>query len=156
MASSQQFHASLVLGGSPDGPALAGLARRAESLGFNAIVIPDAPGFAPSVFPALAWIAAATTTLEVGTHVLNNETRHPLHVAREAATVHALSSGRLILGLGAGRDRNGEDIHEYGIALDSPGRRVDRLAASIGIMRELFAGETVDVNWNPYAVTSVS
>ncbi len=150
------FHVSLVLGGFPAGPDLAELARRAESLGFDAMVIPDAPGFAPSVFPGLAWIAAATSTLQVGTHVLNNETRHPLHVAREAATVHSLSGGRFILGVGTGRDRNGEDIREYGIALESPGRRVARLEASLTILRALFAGETVTVESPEYTLTEAA
>jgi alkanesulfonate monooxygenase SsuD/methylene tetrahydromethanopterin reductase-like flavin-dependent oxidoreductase (luciferase family) len=46
--------------------------------------------------------AEATRSLRVGTNVLNNDFRHPVLVAREAATIDLLTEGRLQLGLGAG------------------------------------------------------
>jgi alkanesulfonate monooxygenase SsuD/methylene tetrahydromethanopterin reductase-like flavin-dependent oxidoreductase (luciferase family) len=52
--------------------------------------------------PALISAAEATKNLRVGTNVLNNEFRHPVLVAREAATADLLTEGRLQLGLGAG------------------------------------------------------
>lgn len=146
------FHASIVQGGPPDGSGLTTLARRAEDLGFDALVMPDATGQAPAVFPALAWVAAHTSTLHVGTHVLNNDLRHPLHVARDAATIHALSGGRFTLGLGAGRDRTGDDIREFGIPLDRPGRRVTRLETATGIIRALLAGDTVTTSGPDYTL----
>jgi probable F420-dependent oxidoreductase len=146
------FHASIVQGGPPDGPALAELALRAEGLGFDALVIPDAAGHAPAVFPSLAWVAARTTTLQVGCHVLNNDLRHPLHVARDAATIHTLSGGRFILGIGAGRDRNGEDIRAYGIPVDPPGRRVSRLEEAVGIIGHLLDGEVVSTSGPNYTL----
>jgi len=152
--SNYPFHTSIVAGGAPDGPALAGLAQRVEDLGFDALVMPDAPGYAPSVFPGLAWVAANTTRLQVGTHVLNNEIRHPLNVAREAATVHALSGGRFILGMGTGRDRDGADIRPFGIRVDPPGKRVTRLEASVAIIKDLFAGNTVSTAGPDYLLES--
>jgi len=149
-ATTRPFHTSIVHGGAPDGPALARVAQRAEALGYDALVMPDAPGFAPSVFPGLAWVAASTTRLHVGTHVLNNELRHPINVAREAATVQGLSDGRFILGLGTGRDRDGADIRPFGIAVDPPGKRVTRLEASVDIIQRLFAGETVSTTGPDY------
>jgi alkanesulfonate monooxygenase SsuD/methylene tetrahydromethanopterin reductase-like flavin-dependent oxidoreductase (luciferase family) len=142
-SSNHSFHTSIVHGGAPDGAALAAVAKRAESLGYDALVMPDAPGFAPSVFPGLAWVAANTTRLQVGTHVLNNELRHPLNVAREAATLQGLSGGRFILGMGTGRDRDGADIRPFGIQVDPPGKRVSRLEASTAIITDLFAGKSV-------------
>jgi alkanesulfonate monooxygenase SsuD/methylene tetrahydromethanopterin reductase-like flavin-dependent oxidoreductase (luciferase family) len=56
--------------------------------------------FAP--MPALISAAEATKNLRIGTNVLNNDFRHPVLVAREAATVDLLTEGRLELGLGAG------------------------------------------------------
>lgn len=143
--SSQPFHASVIEGGAPDGPALIALAQRVESLGFDAIVLPDAPGRAPTVLPTLAWIAAGTTTLQVGSQVLNNDLRHPLHVAREAATIHALSGGRVILGMGTGHPRTGDDLRQFGIPLDPTGQRVTRFEQAIAIIKALFAGETVSL-----------
>ncbi|HXM56384.1 MAG TPA: LLM class flavin-dependent oxidoreductase, partial [Candidatus Dormibacteraeota bacterium] len=62
-------------------------ARRAEALGYDALVIPDhlLQQFAP--LPALAAVAGATTRLRVGTFVLNNDLRHPAVVAQELATL---------------------------------------------------------------------
>jgi alkanesulfonate monooxygenase SsuD/methylene tetrahydromethanopterin reductase-like flavin-dependent oxidoreductase (luciferase family) len=55
-----------------------------------------------SPFAALAVVAEATSTLRVGTLVLNNDLRHPALVAREALALDSLSEGRVELGLGAG------------------------------------------------------
>src|SRR5947208_2390396 len=87
------------------------------------------PARAP--MPALVAAAEATKTLRLGTNVLNNDLRHPVLVAREAATVDLLTDGRLQLGLGAGSIRSEYD--EAGLAFE-PGRiRVERLAEAVAI-----------------------
>jgi probable F420-dependent oxidoreductase len=149
---SQPFHASVIQGGAPDGPTLTTFAQQLESLGFNAIVLPDAPGRAPAVLPTLAWIAASTSTLQVGSQVLNNDVRHPLQVARDAATVHALSGGRVILGMGTGHPNTGDDLRQFGIPLDPPGQRVTRFEHAIGIIKALFADETVSLSDQNYTM----
>src|SRR5712671_5532229 len=77
-------------------------AQKAEELGYSVFTVPDhiARIFAP--MPALMSAAAATKRLRVGTNVLNNDFRHPVLVAREAATADLLTDGRLQVGLGAG------------------------------------------------------
>src|SRR2546423_3699648 len=102
-------------------------ARRVEAQGYGGLVIADhVVGNGLSPFPALAAAAAATTTLRLGTLVLDNDFRNPLLLAREAATVDVISSGRLELGIGAGwHDR---DNHSLGISYDPPRVRVERLA----------------------------
>jgi alkanesulfonate monooxygenase SsuD/methylene tetrahydromethanopterin reductase-like flavin-dependent oxidoreductase (luciferase family) len=77
-------------------------ARKVEDLGYFSLTVPDhlADMFAP--IPAVVSAAAATTHLRVGTNVLNNDFRHPVLIAREAATVDLLTDGRFQLGLGAG------------------------------------------------------
>jgi alkanesulfonate monooxygenase SsuD/methylene tetrahydromethanopterin reductase-like flavin-dependent oxidoreductase (luciferase family) len=77
-------------------------ARKLEGLGYDTLTVPDhlADFFAP--MPALVSAAEATTTLRLGTNVLNNDFRHPVLVAREEATVDLLTGGRFELGLGAG------------------------------------------------------
>src|SRR5437773_2881695 len=77
--------------------------RRVEALGYATLVIPDNMRHTLAPIPALAVAAAATTTLRLGTYVLANDLRHPVQLAKEVATLDRLSSGRLELGIGAGR-----------------------------------------------------
>jgi alkanesulfonate monooxygenase SsuD/methylene tetrahydromethanopterin reductase-like flavin-dependent oxidoreductase (luciferase family) len=78
------------------------LAREAEDLGYSTLFVPDhfGPQLAPG--PALTAAADATTTLRLGTLVLDNDYKHPVVTAKEMATIDLLSSGRLELGIGAG------------------------------------------------------
>ncbi len=82
-----------------------------------------------------------TTRLHIGGFVFANDYRHPLILAREAATLDLLSDGRLELGLGAGWRT--ADYRQLGMPYDAPGRRIDRLVESIGLIKRLLAGETV-------------
>lgn len=120
----------------------AATARRAEALGYGALLIPDHLGRQLSPFSALAAAAAATTRLRVGAFVFANDYRHPLVLAREAATLDLLSGGRLELGLGAGWATG--DYRKLGIPYERPGVRIDRLVEAVGIVKRLLAGETVD------------
>lgn len=117
-------------------------ARRAEGVGFDSILIGDhvVDGIL-SPMVALDAMAEVTTTLRVGTCVLNNDFRHPALLAREAATLDLLSDGRLELGIGAGHAA--PEYAEIGLAFDSPARRVDRLEESVAILARLFDGETL-------------
>src|SRR5215471_14868401 len=78
------------------------LARKTEDLGYSTLYVPDHldDQWAPMVAVTVA--AEATTTLRVGTLVLDNDFRHPVVLAKEAATLDLASDGRLELGLGAG------------------------------------------------------
>ena len=78
------------------------LARRAEGSGFDALYVADHLGATASPFTALAAAAGATSTLKLGTYVLNTGIRDPLSIASEAATLDVISHGRFMLGLGAG------------------------------------------------------
>lgn len=62
---------------------------------------PDPPNFY-EVFITLAWVAAATSTVKLGTAVLVVPTRDPVITAKQAATLDVLSGGRLLLGVGIG------------------------------------------------------
>lgn len=117
------------------------LARRAEELGYSAVLVPDHLGQQLSPIAAMATAAAATRSLRIGGFVFANDFRHPLMLAREAATLDLLSDGRLELGLGAGWRT--ADYRQLGIAYDAPGRRIDRLVEASGLVKRLLAGETV-------------
>src|SRR4051794_37847969 len=81
-------------------------AHKVEDLGYDTLTVPDHLTDFMAPMPALVSAAEATKRLRVGTNVLNNDLRHPLLVAREAATVDLLTDGRLLLGLGAGSIRS--------------------------------------------------
>jgi probable F420-dependent oxidoreductase len=117
------------------------LARRAETLGYDVLVMPDHLGRQLSPFAALGAAAAATTRLRVGAFVFANDYRHPLMLAREAATLDLLSGGRFEMGLGAGWMTS--DYRQLGMAYDPAPRRIDRLAEATPLIRRLLAGETV-------------
>ena len=124
-----------------DAAAWVTLARRAEELGYATLVMPDHLTGQLAPMPALAAAAGATRTLRIGTFVLANDYRHPLLMAREAATLQQLSGGRFELGLGAGWMRS--DYRQLGMPYDRPGVRIDRLLETLDITRRLFAGERV-------------
>lgn len=128
------------------------LARRCESLGYSTLFIPDHLDDQYSPLVALTVAAEATESLAVGTLVLDNDFRHPLLVAKEAATLDLLSEGRLELGLGAGWMQT--DYDESGIAYDPPGVRVDRLEEALEVIRRLFTEELVTYAGEHYQLTA--
>ncbi len=135
------FRFAVQQGSAPSGERWAALARRAESIGYDVLVMPDHLGRQLSPFVALAAAAAATTRLRVGAFVFANDYRHPLILAREAATLDLLSGGRLEVGLGAGWMTS--DYRQLGMTYDPAPRRVDRLEEAIPLIKRLLAGETV-------------
>jgi len=116
-------------------------ARRFEAAGYDTLWIADHVGMLDP-FTALVAAAGATDRMRVGTYVLNVEFWNPLLLARAAATTQLLSGGRLVLGLGAGHAQ--VEFDQAGLRYPPPGRRVDRLAAMVPVVRRLLAGETVD------------
>src|SRR5215472_7349191 len=62
-------------------------ARKIEALGYDTFNAPDHLADFLAPLPALVSAAEATNHLRVGTNVLNNDLRHPVLVAREAATL---------------------------------------------------------------------
>src|SRR5215218_8968084 len=72
--------------------------RFAESLGFHSAWTAEAYG-SDSIVP-LTWVAATTTTLHVGTAIMQMPARTPAATAMTAATLDLLSGGRFRLGLG--------------------------------------------------------
>lgn len=118
-------------------------AKRVESLGFDTLVIPDGMRYTYAPFEALAVAAAATSRLRIGTYAIANDYRHPVMLAKETATVDALSDGRFELGIGAGRPSAATDNAMLGKQFDSGNTRLDRLSEALSIVKALLAGETV-------------
>ena len=112
-------------------------ARMAEGLGYSTLYVSDHldAQFGPIVATTVA--AEATSTLHVGSVVLNNDLRHPVVLAKEIATLGLAAEGRVEVGLGAGWLRS--DYEQAGIELDQPAVRVDRLAESLVVMKRLWS-----------------
>jgi probable F420-dependent oxidoreductase len=127
--------------------------REVESLGYATLFVPDHFDEAYGPLASLGAAAAITTTLRLGTLVLDCDFRHPAVLAREFATIDLLSDGRLEVGLGAGWKRL--DYERSGIPMDPPKVRVDRMIEHTKVLRGLFAGEAVTFAGEHYRITDL-
>jgi probable F420-dependent oxidoreductase len=130
------------------------LARKAEDLGYSTLYVPDHldDQWAPMV--ALTVAAEATTTLRVGTLVLDNDFRHPVVLAKEAATLDVVTGGRFEFGLGAGWMTS--DYEASGIPMEKPSVRVARLAESLEIMRAMWRDGSATFDGAHYRVSAAA
>ena len=88
-------------------------------------------------FALIAWLAARTERVRLFPAVANLPLRHPAMLAKEAATIDALSGGRFELGLGAGAFWEG--IEAFGGPRRSGPESVDALEEAIAILRACWA-----------------
>jgi probable F420-dependent oxidoreductase len=131
------FRFAAQIDGAPTAKAWAERARQAEDLGYSCLTMPDHFGDQLAPVPALMAAADATTTLRIGTLVFDNDYKHPLVLAKEAATLDLLSDGRLELGLGAGWMKT--DYQQSGMPYDPPAVRVDRFEEAVAVMKGLMS-----------------
>src|SRR3981081_3180523 len=112
-------------------------ARQVEALGYSSLYLPD--HFTDQLGPIAALMAAAdaTTRLRVGSLVFDNDYRHPVVLAKEAATIDLLSEGRFDLGLRAGWLTS--DYEQSGIPLDPVSTRIGRMEEGLRVIKGLFA-----------------
>ncbi|MDG1877394.1 MAG: LLM class flavin-dependent oxidoreductase [Acidimicrobiales bacterium] len=131
------------------------MARAAEAAGFDSIwvgdhLLYDLPRGARGPWEAwttLAAIAAVTDQVEIGPLVASTSFHAPPMLAKQAATVDAISEGRLILGLGAGWNRREYDA--FGFPYD---RRVSRFEEAFTIVRTLLRDGEIDFHGDYYDV----
>jgi alkanesulfonate monooxygenase SsuD/methylene tetrahydromethanopterin reductase-like flavin-dependent oxidoreductase (luciferase family) len=121
-------------------------AEEAEGLGFDFVSMSDhLHGDQPTfeTWTLLAWVAAATTRVRLLTNVLGLPYRPPAVTAKMAETLHRLSGGRLLLGLGAG----GADVEfrAFGLSVLPPGEKVAALDEAIAAVRALWERPQVAV-----------
>jgi probable F420-dependent oxidoreductase len=112
--------------------------RTAADLGYDTVHVPDHLGLA-APFPALVAAAEATSTMRLGTFVLNTALYHPWVLARDVADTHRLTDGRFELGLGTGYLE-----HEFaaaGVPFGSGAERLRHLADTLREVRERLAAE---------------
>ncbi len=125
----------------------ASVASAAEAAGFESlwtgehIVLPE-PQAPPSPVPAntpfidsavaLAYVAACTTKVKLGTGIIILPQRNPVVLAKELASVDVLSNGRLIFGIGIGYLK--PEFDAIGVPFDHKGSRTEEfLAATIAL-----------------------
>ena len=128
-------------------------AREVEALGYSTVFVPDHLDEGPGPIAALAAFASVTTTLNVGALVLDCDFRHPAVLARELATVDALSEGRLEVGLGAGW--KALDYERSGIPMDRAGVRVSRLIEHAAVLRGLWGEGPFSFAGDHYTITDM-
>jgi F420-dependent oxidoreductase-like protein len=111
-----------------------GLVREAERLGFDSVWCAEAYG-SDAVTPA-TWIAAQTTTIKVGTAIMQMPARTPAMAAMTATTLDQLSGGRFLMGIGASGPQVVEGWH--GVPYGNP---LVRVREYIAILRQIWARE---------------
>jgi probable F420-dependent oxidoreductase len=115
---------------------LAASARAAEEAGFDIVTAADHVGH-QSPFLSLAVAAAVTERVRLRTYVLDVGFWNPGLLARDVATLDAISGGRVDLGLGAGHMRH--EHEDVGLPFPPPAQRVAQLEATALEVRERLA-----------------
>jgi len=136
-------------------PELIRMAQAAEEVGFDSVWLGDhllydlpiGPRGPWEVWTSLAALAASTERVLLGPLVASAGFHEPTMLAKQAATVDAISGGRLILGLGSGW--NEREYRAFGFPFD---RRVSRFAEAFTIIRSLLADGSIDFAGEFYRV----
>lgn len=99
----------------------------AEQLGFHSVWFTEhhfsRHGIVSASMTVLAYLAAMTRSIRLGTAVAVLPFHNPIHLAEQAATVDVLSHGRLDLGVGRGYQWG--EFHKFGIPMDEATRRFE-------------------------------
>lgn len=117
--------------------------RFAESLGMHFIMTADHAALTPDVraryaepyyepFTNMAWLAAKTRAMQIGTTVIVMPYRHPAHLAHLTANVDQLSQGRLIFGVGVGWAR--QEFEALGVPYHRRGAMTDDYLAALKML----------------------
>jgi F420-dependent oxidoreductase-like protein len=152
------------------GPLLSGLARRADEADFDSlwtmdhffqIPITGQPPEAPllEAYAILAFLAAETRQIRLGTMVTSVAYRHPGVLIKAVTSIDVLSGGRVIFGVGAGapfnqlpRGRSPRDFEAYGLGIPFPplAERFERLAEVVQIALQMWRGDEAPYDGTHY------
>lgn len=121
----------------------------AEAAGFDSLWLMDhfAAPMAPEVDTFEGWtiataLAARTSTIRIGHLVLCDPFRHPVLLAKIAASFDVISDGRLELGIGWGSVA--DELRTYGFGPEPASVRAAKLRETLEIVERMFSGETFD------------
>ena len=138
----------------------AGLAAEAEAAGFDGVFVWDHVQYRPPVthvadpWITLAAMAVATERVQIGPLVTPLPRRRPHVVARQATAVDQLSGGRLVLGVGSGRD-SARELSAFGEELDDATRGA-MLDEALDVVCGLWSGHEVRHPGVHYAADGVT
>jgi F420-dependent oxidoreductase-like protein len=107
-----------------------GIVSLAEALGFHSVWAAEAYGC--DAVTSATWLAANTSTLKIGTAIMQIPARTPACAAMTAIGLDALSEGRFIMGLGSSGPQVAEGWH--GVTYDKP---LGRTREYVGIVRKI-------------------
>jgi F420-dependent oxidoreductase-like protein len=127
----------------PFTPAGVELVRQADRLGVDSVWVPEF--WAADALTPLAYLAAQTSTVRLGTAIVQLGARTPAMLAMSAQGLQALSGGRFLLGIGTSGPQVMEGWH--GVAFDQPLRRTRE---TIEIVRAITAGERLEYHGRIY------
>ena len=121
------------------------LAREAETLGYDSAWAAEAWGV--DAITPLAWLGAQTTTLKLGTAIMQLPGRSPANAAMTAVTLDLLSGGRFLMGLGTSGPQVVEGWHgqEWGKPLGKTREYVEIVRAILRRERLEHHGEHYDI-----------
>ncbi len=129
------------------------VALLAEELGYadvwlsDHLIIPTGARYPPSAYiyetiASMAWVAAVTNRVRIGTTVLVLPMRNPMMVAKSLASIDQMSGGRVILGTAAGWLK--EEFDAIGVPFDERGPRTDE---AIEILRRVWADDHISADY---------
>ena len=125
-----------------DGEVFIDGARRAQSLGLDSIWVFDhiwpLTGGKKRPFlecwSCLAWLAAATKDIGIGTLATRSSLRHPALVGKMAATVGEIAPGRLTVAIGSGDEHSRAENEACGLPYYEAGDRIDQLESTVAVV----------------------
>lgn len=140
---------------------VAATAVAAERSGFDSVWVMDhfyqLPLLGPPTarmlesYTLLAGLAARTSTVQLGALVTGVTYRNPAVLAKQVTTLDVISSGRAVLGIGAGWFEQEHD--GYGVAFPPAGERLDRLEEAVRICRAMFTEEAPSFEGRHYRIS---
>jgi probable F420-dependent oxidoreductase len=129
-------------------------ARRAEELGYSALLVPDHLDQQWGPLVSLAVAAEQTQRIALGTLMLAADLRRPAVLFKELATIAQLAPGRLEIGLGAGWLAG--DFAAAAVELDPAATRIDRLEEAVQILKGLWERRRLTFHGQHYQVTDAA
>lgn len=121
------------------------LVREAESLGYDSVWTAEAYGSDSATI--LAWLAAQTTTIKIGSAIFQMPGRSPAMTAMTAATLDQLSDGRMLLGIGSSGPQVAEGWHGQRFA-----KQLQRTREYVDIVRKALDRERLEYDGEAYTL----